>query len=94
MQNKIIIPGKVEKDKSNPKKFKIKKDKGIRVGYRHRGHWGRQLRCRKIQRGRSARKMPDGTTIRWLNNFFIKRTGRTPRKNISSPSLMLRRHGW
>lgn len=75
MQNKVIIPGKVEKDKSNNKKFKIKKDKAsesdIEVEVRESGDYD----VEKLSVDGLPDKMPDGTPIRWFNNFQIKKNG-------------------
>jgi len=75
MQNKVIIPGKVEKDKSNNKKYKIKKDKAsesdIEVDVTGDGDYDVQ----ELSVDGLPDRMSDGTSIRWINNFFIKKNG-------------------
>ena len=39
MQNKVVVPGKVEKDKNNNKKYKIKAHKSDESDLDYRTHW-------------------------------------------------------
>jgi hypothetical protein len=75
MQNKIIVPGKVEKDKSNPKKHKIRADKSsesdLDIELTGEGEYDVQ----KISVDGLPDKMPEGGAIRWLNNFHVKKDG-------------------
>jgi hypothetical protein len=75
MQNKVIVPGKVEKDKSNSKKYKIKKEKDsesdIEVEVTGEGDYD----VEKLSVNGLADKMPDKSPIRWFNNFIIKKGG-------------------
>lgn len=75
MQNKVVIPGKVEKDKGNPKKFKIKKEKDsesdIEVEVTGNGDYD----VEKLSVDGLPATMPDKNPIRWFNNFIIKKNG-------------------
>ncbi len=77
MQNKIIIPGKV--DRLNHRKFRIRKDEASEVdatieilnGSVDNGSY----EVEKLSVDGLPAKMEDGTPIRWLNNFAIKKNG-------------------
>ncbi len=75
MQNKVIIPGKVDKDKSNPKKFKVKKDKGSESDIEIEVTGDGDYDVQKLSVNGLPDKMPDGASIRWFNNFIIKKNG-------------------
>ena len=75
MQNKVIIPGKVEKEKSNPKKFKIKKDKGAEADIEVEVTGDGDYDVEKLSVDGLPEKMPDGVSVRWFNNFQIKKNG-------------------
>lgn len=73
MQNKVIIPGKVNKESN--KKYKIKKDKSseedISIDIVEDGSY----EVEKLSTDGLPAKMSDGNSIRWINNFFIKKNG-------------------
>lgn len=75
MQNKVVVPGKVKKDKDNPKKYKIEKDKNsesdVTVELTGTGDYDVQ----KLSVDGLPAAMIDGTPIRWFNNFAIKKNG-------------------
>ena len=75
MQNKVVVPGKVEKDKINQKKHKIKKDKNsesdITIELTGNGDYA----VEKLSVDGLPDRMPDGTPIRWFNNFHVKKNG-------------------
>ena len=75
MQNKVIIPGKVDKDKSNPKKFKVKKDKAFESDVEIEVTGEGDYDVERLGVDGLPAKMPDGTPIRWFNNFIIKKNG-------------------
>ena len=70
-QNKIVIPGKVQK--SNNKKFKILKDKqseyDVDIDIDEEGDY----LVDKLSVDGLPTHMNDGTSIRWYNNFAIKK---------------------
>jgi len=73
MQNKVVVPGKV--DKVNNKKFKIKKEKGneqeVSVEIADDGDYV----VEKLSIDGLPATMSDGNPIRWINNFAIKKNG-------------------
>lgn len=73
MQNKVVVPGKVEK--VNNKKFKIKKDKGqesdLTIDIVDDGDYDVQ----KLSIDGLPATMIDGNPIHWYNNFAIKKNG-------------------
>jgi hypothetical protein len=73
MQNKVVVPGKV--DKVNNKKFKIKKDKAqesdITVDIVDDG----DFEVEKLSIDGLPATMNDGNPIHWINNFAIKKNG-------------------
>lgn len=75
MQNKVVVPGKVKKDKDNPKKYKIGKDRNsesdVTVELTGEGDYDVQ----KLSVDGLPTAMTDGTSIRWFNNFAIKKNG-------------------
>jgi hypothetical protein len=75
MQNKVIVPGKVEKEKSNPKKYKIKKEKGTESDIEVEVLGDGDYDVEKLSVDGLPGKMPDGSVIRWFNNFSIKKNG-------------------
>ena len=66
MQNKVIIPGKVDKDKSNPKKFKVKKDKAFESDVEIEVIGEGDYDVQKLSTDGLPDKMPDKTPIRWF----------------------------
>jgi hypothetical protein len=74
MASKVGIPGKVQKDSGNRKKFAVKKDKesehDITIEIEEDGEY----EVEKL----SVEGLPDkidGISIRWINNFAIKKKG-------------------
>jgi len=73
MQNKVVIPGKVQKDSN--KKFKVKKDKNSEVDIDIEIEQDGNYEVEKLSVDGLPAAMGDGTSIRWLNNFAIKKNG-------------------
>ena len=74
MQNKIIVPGKV--DRLNKKKFKIRKDKTSEIDADIDILEDGDYEVEKLSVDGLPAKMDDDTPIRWLNNFAIKKNGK------------------
>lgn len=72
-QNKVVVPGKVQKD--NNKKFKIKKDKDSEVDLDVEILEDGDYEVDKLSVDGLPAQMNDGTAIHWLNNFAIKKNG-------------------
>jgi len=72
-QNKVVIPGKVQKDSN--KKFKIKKDKNSETDADIEIVDDGDYVVDKLSVDGLPTHMNDGTPIRWLNNFAIKKNG-------------------
>ena len=74
-QNKIIVPGRVQKDSNSNRRFKIKKDKmseyDVDIEIEEDGDYA----VDKLSVDGLPTNMNDGTGIRWLNNFAIKKNG-------------------
>ena len=74
-QNKVIVPGRVQKDSNSNRKFKIKKDKtseyDVDIEIVEDGDYA----VDKLSVDGLPTTMNDGTGIRWLNNFAIKKNG-------------------
>ncbi len=89
MRNKVIVPGKVEKDKANPKKFKIKKDKSSESDIEIRVTGDGNYDVEKLSVDGLPDRMPDGTRIRWFNNFQIKKGGQPIKEKyfVTIPNL-------
>ncbi len=75
MQNKVIVPGKVENEKSNPRKYKVKKDKGSESDIEIEVTGEGEYEIEKLSVDGLPEKI-DGNPIRWFNNFIIKKNGR------------------
>jgi hypothetical protein len=75
MQNKVIVPGKVEKNKDNQKLYKIKSDKSHEsdIEIELTGDDGYEVEKLSVDGLPAA--MIDGNPIRWINNFYIKKNG-------------------
>jgi hypothetical protein len=78
MQNKIIIPGKV--DHLNHRNFRVRKDKASEIDatikiLNDSGADNGSYEVEKLSIDGLPEKMDDGTPIRWLNNFAIKKNG-------------------
>ena len=74
MPEKIVVQGKVDKDKTNNKKFKIKKDKASEVDIDIEIEDDGSYDVDKL----SVEGLPteiEGQAITWLNNFAIKKAG-------------------
>ena len=75
MQNKVVVPGKVKKDKDNNKKYKIEKEKGsesdITIDIVEDGDY----EVEKLSVDGLPEKMVDGNPIKWINNFSVKKNG-------------------
>lgn len=72
-QNKVVVPGKVQKNSS--KKFKIKKDKDSEIDADIEIVDDGDYEVDKLSVDGLPTKMNDGTPIRWFNNFAIKKNG-------------------
>ena len=72
-QNKTVVPGKVQKE--NNKKYKIKKDKGSEVDIDIEIEEDGSYDVEKLSTDGLPTAMNDGTSIRWFNNFAIKKNG-------------------
>lgn len=72
-QNKIVVPGKVQKNSN--KKYKIKKEKGDEVDIDIEIEDDGDYEVDKLSIDGLPANMFDGTSIRWLNNFAIKKNG-------------------
>ena len=74
-QNKVIVPGRVQKDSNSNRKFKIKKDKtseyDVDIEIAEDGDYS----VDKLSVDGLPTNMNDGTGIRWFNNFAIKKNG-------------------
>ena len=72
-QNKVVIPGKVQKDSN--RKFKIKKDKTSEVDTEIEILEEGTYEVDKLSVDGLPTNMYDGNPIRWFNNFAIKKNG-------------------
>ena len=77
-QKKVVVPGKVEKDKTNSRKFKISKDKISEVDavveiVDDPKDVGITFEIDKLSVDELPATMHDGNSIHWLNNFAIRR---------------------
>jgi hypothetical protein len=73
MQNKIVVPGKV--DRLTNRKFKIKKDKASEIDADVDIAQDGDYEVEKLSVDSLPKQMKDKTTIRWFNNFTIKKNG-------------------
>ncbi len=73
MQNKVVIPGRVQRDSS--RKFKIKKDKDSEVDVDIEIDEDGTFEVDKLSIDGLPTQMYDGTPIKWFNNFAIRRNG-------------------
>lgn len=73
MQNKIVVPGKV--DRLSNKKFKIKKDQASEIDADVEIVEDGDYEVQKLSVEGLPTHMPDGIGIRWFNNFSIKKNG-------------------
>ena len=72
-QNKVVVPGKVQKN--NSKKFKIQKDKASEVDVDIDIEEDGEYEVDKLSVDGLPTHMYDGNPIRWFNNFAIKKNG-------------------
>jgi len=72
-QNKVVVPGKVQKD--SDRKFKIKKDKASEVDTDIEILEDGDYEVDKLSVDGLPTHMYDGNPIRWFNNFAIKKNG-------------------
>ena len=75
MQNKVVVPGKVEKDKNNNKKHTIKSHKVNESDLTIELLGDGDYEVEKLSTDDLPAAMNDGNPIRWLNNFYIKKNG-------------------
>jgi hypothetical protein len=75
MQNKVVVPGKVEKDKTNQKRHKIKAHKSNEADLTIELTGEGEYEVEKLSVDGLPTAMTDGNPIRWLNNFHIKKNG-------------------
>ena len=72
-QDKTVVHGKV--DKEGNKKFKIKKDKSDEEDIDIEILADGEYQVDKLDTNRLPTTMPNGISIRWINNFSIKENG-------------------
>jgi hypothetical protein len=72
-QNKVVIPGKVQKNSS--RNFKIRKDKSSEVDVDIEIEEDGDYEVDKLSIDGLPTHMFDGTPIRWFTNFAIKKNG-------------------
>ena len=72
-QNKVVVPGKVQKDSN--RKFKIKKDKNWEVDVDIEIEEDGTYEVDKLSVDGLPASMHDGNAIKWFNNFAIKKNG-------------------
>jgi hypothetical protein len=75
MQNKVVVKGKVDKDKTHNKKFKIKSHKDSESDLTIELTGEGEYEVEKLSVDGLPTAMTDGNPIRWLNNFYIKKNG-------------------
>ncbi len=70
-QNKVVVPGKV--DKSSNRNFKVRKDKSFEVDVDIEIEADGDYVVEKLSVDGLPAAMTDGTPIRWLTNFAIRK---------------------
>lgn len=87
MQNKIVIPGKV--NKLNNKKFKIDKGKDTEEAITVEIEEDGDYTVEKLSLDDLPAEMHDGKKIHWFNNFGIKKAGQyiNQRYTVTIPGL-------
>ncbi len=87
MQNKVVIPGRVQKNSS--KNFKIKKDKDSEVDVDIEIDEDGAYEVDKLSVDGLPANMYDNTPIRWFNNFAVRKNGQyiNQRYKITVPGL-------
>ena len=73
MQNKNVIPGKI--DRLSKKKFKIQKDRASEIDADIEIMDDGDYEVEKLSTEGLPTHMGDGTSIRWFTNFAIKKNG-------------------
>jgi hypothetical protein len=81
MQNKVVIPGKV--DRLTNRKFKIKKDKASEIDADVDIAEDGDYEVEKLSVDGLPTHMKDKTAIRWFNNFAIKKNGQYIKQRYS-----------
>jgi hypothetical protein len=81
MQNKTVIPGKV--DRLSNRKFKIKKDKSSEIDADIDIADVGDYEVEKLSVDSLPKQMKDKTAIRWFNNFAIKKGGQPIKQRYS-----------
>ncbi len=74
-QNKVVVPGKVQKDSKKRKKFKIKKHRDTEVDVEIEIDEDGDYEVEKLSIDDLPTTMHDGHPIIWFNNFAIKKNG-------------------
>ena len=74
-QNKVVIPGKVQKDNQKRKKFKIKKHKDNEVDIDIEIDEDGDYEVEKLSVDGLPTTMHDEVPITWFNNFGVKKNG-------------------
>lgn len=87
MQNKVVITGRVQKNSS--KNFRIRKDKESEVDVDIEIVDDGDYQVDKLSIDGLPTNMYDGTSIRWFNNFAIKKNGQyiNQRYKITIPGI-------
>jgi len=87
-QSKVVVPGKVQKDSN--RKFKIKKDKTSEVDVDIEIEEDGDYQVDKFSVDGLPTHMYDGKTIRWFNNFGIKKNGQyiNQKYKVTIPGLV------
>jgi hypothetical protein len=75
MQNKVVVKDRVEKDKGNNKKFRIKSHKASEFDLIIELTGDGEYEVEKLSVDDLPPAMIDGNPIRWINNFYIKKNG-------------------
>lgn len=75
MQNKVVVKGKVDKHQTNNKKFKIKANNSGEFDLDIELTGDGAYEVEKLSTADLPAAMVDGNSIRWLNNFYIKKNG-------------------
>jgi hypothetical protein len=76
MQKNTVVPGKAKKEKSNPRKYKIEKDKSSESDLEIELTGDGNYEVEKLSLEGLPTHMADGNPIHWFNNFAIKKDGR------------------
>jgi hypothetical protein len=75
MQKKVVVKNRVEKDKSNHKKFMIKAHKSSEFDLTIEITGDGDYEVEKLSIEDLPATMTDGKSVRWLNNFSVKKNG-------------------